>query len=196
MDRLDSELIFNKVYDEYCRAVHAYFVGRAGDPDAALDLLQETFLRVWRHLDTLRGLPSDRQRYWIFTVAKHALADHYRKLATRAGAYQEYVRNAERFASPIDESGHALEAREELERLDRAIQALPEELRTVLLMQTLGEMSSPQIGEALGRPAGTVRYQIALARRQLAREVQLIEGDDDDNDDDNDYDNDERHVRL
>ena len=188
MDRLDSEHTFNRVYDEHCRAVHAYFIGRAGDPEAALDLLQETFLRVWRHLDTLRGLTPERQRYWIFSVAKHALTDHYRKQATRVGAYQVYARTADRFASPIDEPGRTLEGREELERLGRAMRALPEELRTVLLMQTLGEMSSTQIGEALGRPAGTVRYQIALARRQLAREIRLIEGSDDDDG--------EGHVRL
>jgi DNA-directed RNA polymerase specialized sigma24 family protein len=51
---------------------------------------------------------------------------------------------------------------------------LPEDLRTILLMQVLGEMSSFQIGEVLGKPAGTIRYQISLARKRLAEEIRLI----------------------
>jgi RNA polymerase sigma-70 factor, ECF subfamily len=176
VDQLDSEALFNRVYDEHSRAVHAYFVGRTGDPEAALDLLQETFLRAWLHLGVLRELPADRQRYWIFTVAMHVLTDHYRKGAARKEAYRAYALEPSLSVSPSDEPGHDLERQEEIELLDRAIRRLPKDLRAVLVMQILGEMTSGQIGGARGRPAGTVRYQLSLARRQLAKEARLIEG--------------------
>jgi len=64
-----------------------------------------------------------------------------------------------------------------MELLDRGIRRLPEDLRTVLLMQVLGEMSSTEIGRLLQRPPGTVRYQLSVARRQLAKEIRLIDND-------------------
>jgi len=66
--------------------------------------------------------------------------------------------------------------RNELEVLDAAIARLPEALRTVLVLQVLGDRTSAEIGELLGRPAGTVRYQLAQARRRLAEELRLMSG--------------------
>ena len=50
---------------------------------------------------------------------------------------------------------------------------LPEDLRTALLLQVMGRLSSSQIGEALEVPAGTVRYRIAMARKRLAEQLRL-----------------------
>ncbi|MGH3322132.1 MAG: sigma factor-like helix-turn-helix DNA-binding protein [Streptosporangiaceae bacterium] len=55
-----------------------------------------------------------------------------------------------------------------MDEVASAIRALPEELRVVLTMHTVGELTSAQIGAALDQPAGTVRYKLALARKQLA----------------------------
>jgi RNA polymerase sigma-70 factor, ECF subfamily len=52
---------------------------------------------------------------------------------------------------------------------------LPEDLRTALLLQVMGRLSSSQIGEALEVPAGTVRYRIAMARKRLAELLRLDE---------------------
>jgi len=52
---------------------------------------------------------------------------------------------------------------------------LPEDLRTALVLQVMGRLSSSQIGEALGMPAGTVRYRIAMARKRLAELLRLEE---------------------
>ena len=60
--------------------------------------------------------------------------------------------------------------------MDEAIKGLPEGLRTVLLMKVIGRMTSPQIGEALGIPAGTVRYRLSLARKRIARYLGMEEG--------------------
>lgn len=52
--------------------------------------------------------------------------------------------------------------------LDAAIRALPEELRVPLVMTALGGMESGEIGEVLGKPAGTIRYLVHKARARLA----------------------------
>jgi RNA polymerase sigma-70 factor (ECF subfamily) len=65
-----------------------------------------------------------------------------------------------------------LEERELVALLDLAIKRLPEDLRTVLALSVLAEMSSTEISAALGKPAGTIRYQLARARKYLADELQ------------------------
>lgn len=72
-------------------------------------------------------------------------------------------------ASPAADSD-VLEG-ERLDTLDRAIRQLPEDLRIVLVLQAVGERNSTEIGEMLGRPPGNVRYQLAEARRRLARSL-------------------------
>jgi RNA polymerase sigma-70 factor (ECF subfamily) len=169
---------FNRVYEAHHRAAHAYLLGRVGDPDLALELLQETFLRVWRGLRTLREVAPDRRRHWIFAVARNVATDHFRRRATRAAAHDAYARQAAAGVgggAGADDPETRLEREEELALLDGAIRRLPEDLRAVLVLHVVGELSSAQIGAALERPPGTVRYQLALARRHLAAALGLLE---------------------
>jgi RNA polymerase sigma-70 factor (ECF subfamily) len=62
---------------------------------------------------------------------------------------------------------------ERLAQLDAAIGELPEEQRVILSMATAGGLTSREIGEALGEPAGTVRYRLSQARKQLAAALDL-----------------------
>lgn len=157
---------FNALYERHARAVHAYFLGHTSDDPTASDLLQEAFLRVWRHRSELEVLPDDRQRYWLFCIARHLLADHYRRQAVRSVVQTMDGPTLEGFsdegaASRLASSADTLD-------LDAAIAHLPGHLREVLAMTALGGMTSAEIGEALGRPAGTVRYQLLQARQALA----------------------------
>jgi RNA polymerase sigma-70 factor (ECF subfamily) len=155
--------------------VHAYFLGRVADPELARDLVQEAFLRAWRRLSEIAPLPPDRQRAWIFTVARNLAIDSY-----RAGAARQAAEAALRHQAATEEAtvaGPHLEAesRERLAQVDAAIRRLPEEQRVILSMATAGGLTSRQIGEALGEPAGTVRYRLSQARKQLAAALDLEE---------------------
>lgn len=159
-----SEALFDRLYGDWARAVHAYLFGRTGDPQDALDLLQETFLRVWRARRTLGDRTEEQQRAWVFAVARNLVIDRYRHQA----AVDAVTPRLEQPERPQPSPGDTLEAQEQLALVDAAMRRLPEDLRTVLVMQALGGMTSAQIGAALGRPAGTVRFQIATARKRLA----------------------------
>jgi len=176
-DAPGDETFFDRVYDQHRGALHAYLVSGTGDPEATLDQLQEAFVRVWHNLDMLQELEPDRRRYWLFAVARNLLTDYYRSRAARLVAEQELGRDPEEALCSLEGPAEKLEQEEELRVLDVAIRRLPEDLRTVLVMQVLAEMSSAQIGQMLGRPAGTVRYNISIARKRLAEEMGLMEDD-------------------
>jgi RNA polymerase sigma-70 factor, ECF subfamily len=167
----DAERDFNRLYEEHQRAVHAYLLGRTGDRESARDLLQEVFLRAWRRADSWRGLPPERQRAWVFAVARNLVIDAHRLQAT-ADATQAALERSAPASAPAAEGPEArAELAERVAALDRAIRRLPEKLRIVLSLHVVGGMTSAQVGEVLGEPAGTVRYQLSQARRTLAAAV-------------------------
>jgi hypothetical protein len=73
----DDAAVFTRIFDRHRHAVHAFFLGRVSDPELARDLVQETFLRVWRRLSEVGPLPDGQQRAWIFTVARNLAIDSY-----------------------------------------------------------------------------------------------------------------------
>ncbi|HEV2919422.1 MAG TPA: sigma-70 family RNA polymerase sigma factor, partial [Actinomycetota bacterium] len=124
-------------------------------------------------LSELAPLPADSQRAWIFTVALNLAIDSYRAGAARRAAEAALRAQAATQETTVAGPYRQAEARERLARLDAAIGRLPEELRVILTMATAGGLTSSQIGEALGEPAGTVRYRLSQARKQLAAALDL-----------------------
>ena len=175
MPSRDDAAAFTRVFDEHRHAVHAYFTGRVADPELARDLLQETFLRVWRRLPEVTPLPPERQRAWIFTVARNLTIDTYRAAATRRATETALRQQAATEPATVPGPHLGAEADERRAQLDAAIRRLPEELRVTLTMATAGGLTSRQIGEALGEPAGTIRYRLSRARKQLAADLNLEE---------------------
>lgn len=145
--------------------IHAYFTGRTGDRESAADLMQDVFLRVWQHLEELTDMPDDRQRAWIFTVARNLSVDVRRHLRIQAGAMEALVHEPAR--APRSASATVIAA-ERAAIVGEAIRLLPEQQRVTLTMAAASGLTSSEIGAALGVPAGTVRYRLSLARRALS----------------------------
>ncbi len=147
----------------------AYLFGQTGQRDTASDLLQELFVKVWQHIGEVEAMCDERRRPWLMRLARNAVIDSRRRSSVRA-----HLNLPSPAADPAAVS-HEAEVVDRLclNRLDRAIQELPLGLRTVLAMSVAGELSSEEIGEALGRPAATVRFQLAEARRKLVKKVGL-----------------------
>jgi RNA polymerase sigma-70 factor (ECF subfamily) len=169
----DDAAVFTRIFDQHRHAVHAYFLGRIADPELARDLLQETFLRAWRRLSEIARVPEDRQRAWIFTVARNLAIDSYRASAARQAAEAALRQHAATQETTVAGPHAQAELGERLAQLEAAIRRLPEDQRVILSMATAGGLTSRQIGEALGEPAGTVRYRLSQARKQLAASLDL-----------------------
>lgn len=172
--RTGAESKFDELYHRHRDAVYAYFYSRTGRREVALDLLQELFLRVWQHLALLGRQTADQQRYWIFAVARNLVADHFRRERSATAWRRANLREPAAVHLLETQEGNPAaraELQEELAELDQALKRLPVELRTVLFMRYLGNMTSNEIGNILGQPAGTVRYHLSRARRELARQL-------------------------
>lgn len=159
--------VLDELYRSHRQRLYAFAWARTRSREDALDLVQEVFLRAWRHMPALAERPGEARLYWLFACARRLSIDHQR--------HRQVVARTER--APDGEPADAgrgdpvrrAEAAETWRLLDTAIRALPAALREVLALSVLGEMTSAQIGVALGIPAGTVRYQLLQARRALRR---------------------------
>lgn len=176
MTRDEDARAFARIYDEHRHSVHAYFLGRTSDRELAADLMQETFLRSWRRLVELAALDTDRQRAWIFTVARNLAIDTYRSQGTAKSTRAALAATAASAAPAHEQPESRAELAEQIAALDKAIGALPEKLRTTLTMHAAGGMNSAQIAQALQEPAGTIRYRLSQARQRVAASLATVEG--------------------
>ena len=124
-----------------------------GDWQAAEDLMQETMVRAWRHLDTLNTDP-ETLRPWLFTVARRIAIDRFRA---------KLVRPPETEPEALDD---AVEPTEPLDRLlDRntvvsALRDLSEVHRSALIEVYLRDRTVPEAAAVLGVPEGTVKSRL------------------------------------
>jgi RNA polymerase sigma-70 factor (ECF subfamily) len=167
----DDAALFDAVYREHHRVVYAYLVGQCGDAETAADLMQETFLRVWRHMAEVRQVPAGRRRFYLFVIARNLLLDDRRRQVARqkhadAARLEEAARHQARAADPAN----VILTKETAAAVDHAIRQLPPELRTVLSLHLMTQMNSMEISRALDIPASTVRYRLSQAR-QCIRET-------------------------
>ena len=131
----------------------------------AEDVVQEAFVRYWRHQ---RQLPGDPQALLITSIRRAAL-DHARREVRRT-AREEKADGALGDCEPI----FAAQPRDDTERrqeIEAALRLLPAEQREVLVLKIWNELTFEQIAQTLGVPANTAasryRYALVALRKEL-----------------------------
>jgi RNA polymerase sigma-70 factor (ECF subfamily) len=149
-------------HDSWLRSV---VYGITGRPDWVDDVVQQVWIQVWEHLDSLKD--PHRLRSWLYSVARHAAIDAgeaRRRRDGRTGSLDVLPEAAAAHnASPV---GAVLQ--DELQAtLLRAVQALPALYREPFVLRHLENWSYAEIGDCLGLPVETVETRLVRARRLL-----------------------------
>jgi RNA polymerase sigma factor CnrH len=158
---------FAEILQRHREAIYRIIAGSIGDPDEALDLVQETFLAA--HGALRRYDPARPMRAWLTTIAINKCRDWGRRRA---------VRRWIAFALPIDDAaervaedrpGQEVEAadREALARVSRAIAGLPGALREVIVLRTIEGLSQAETAAALRVSEKAVETRLRRARLRL-----------------------------
>ncbi|HSM44645.1 MAG TPA: RNA polymerase sigma factor [Acidimicrobiia bacterium] len=134
---------------------------RCADSDMVVDVLQETFLAVWRAAGSYRG--SGRSAAWLWTIASHRVVDAYRRRAVRPKASEE----AEDFlvSAPSAEDVALISSLDV--GLVHALERLSPELRAVLQATVLDGLSIRETAVLLDVSEGTVKSRAFRARHQV-----------------------------
>ena len=136
------------------------------DGYAADDAVQDTLVRAWRDIRSLRD--RDRFEAWLHRLLVHACADHVRKGRRRV----EIVPNTSDHPDPVDDMARVGDRDE----ISRAFQTLSVEHRAVLVLAHYVGLSAPEIAAWLGIPTGTVYSRIHHGRRAMRASLTRTSG--------------------
>ena len=163
---------FEQLLLEHQKNVYNLCYRMAGDPDDAMDLSQETFLRAWRCLDQYQFASAFST--WLYRLCSNICIDFLRKRRrhqtvplTFEDADGEEQTYAVPDAQPLPEE--QVELKLTHETLAAAMAQLLPEHRAVLQLRVVNEMSYEQIADVLDIQIGTVKSRLSRARNQLKK---------------------------
>lgn len=158
MESAANPEMVRRLVDDYYLALYRYAFRLTGSAGDAEDLTQETFCKAQLKHEQLRD-PS-RAKAWLFSILRNAHLHRVRSDRQRRWVSLETVGDV---AEPLPEPLPAVEP----ERLQQALDELPEVFRTPLILYYLGELSYREIAEQMELPLGTVMSRLARAKAFL-----------------------------
>jgi RNA polymerase sigma-70 factor (ECF subfamily) len=171
---------FNLLILKYQRKVSRLVARLVRNPDEADDVVQEAFIKAYRALPQFRG---DSAFYtWLYRIAVNTAKNHLVSQGKGPIYLSELASNGineESFELPVVPTDNntpeaELMSRQVAEAVNRAVAALPEELRTALSLREIDGLSYEEIAEAMNCPIGTVRSRIFRAREAVAAELRPL----------------------
>jgi RNA polymerase sigma-70 factor (ECF subfamily) len=139
------------------------------------DVMQESFIKAYRALPQFRG---DSAFYtWLYRIAintaRNWMASQSRRPSSSSSPQSEDGETFDEIDNLTDNNTpeSLLASREIAESVNESIQALPEELRTAIVLREIEGLSYEEIAQAMGCPIGTVRSRIFRAREAIAAKL-------------------------
>ena len=140
------------------------------DPGEVEDVTQEAFIKAYRALPSFRG---DSAFYtWLYRISINTAKNHLVALGRKPMTFDIDTQDPEQSVilnelREIDTPEALVESDEVRDTINRAIHALPEELRTAILLREIEGMSYEEIAATMECPVGTVRSRIFRAREAI-----------------------------
>jgi RNA polymerase sigma-70 factor, ECF subfamily len=168
---------FRELFEKYHRRAYSVAYGVVKSKEDALDVVQEAFVKVHKHLDSFQGTSSFYT--WLYRIVMNLAIDHLRR--RKNGKPVEYDDAISREGD--DEAGilpRLLESNpgktavrhELMARVEAALATLPEYHRQVIILREIEGMSYEEIAEVMDVPKGTIMSRLFHARRKMQVELQ------------------------
>jgi len=151
----NSQARFEKLVNAVSSDLYRYAFMLCRNKAMAEDLVQETFMRAWRFLDSLRD--EKKAKSWLMTTLR-----------------REFARQFERYRPPfadvdLDQIAGSDGVNPEVWALRRGLARLPDKYREVLVLQVIGGYSGAEMAEMLELPRATVNTRLFRARQRLRK---------------------------
>jgi RNA polymerase sigma-70 factor (ECF subfamily) len=161
---------FGEIVRRWERRIYFLAYGILGREEDARDAAQETFIAAFRNLKNFRG--EAKVSSWLHRIAVNQCLTRQRRARIRGEAALDDEQAMEATQSSLSSFTHpsparAAESDERSEIVRRAVGALPEDLREVLLLKEYEEMTFQEISDTLGVPLSTVKSRLYTALKQL-----------------------------
>ncbi|UII76774.1 sigma-70 family RNA polymerase sigma factor [Flagellimonas sp. HMM57] len=161
-----DQKIFNRIFDLNSQTLCNYLYYQCGDLQQAEDLAQEAFIKLW---DNCKKVIVEKAKAFLYTVAKNAF---YNQVAHKK-VVLEYSK-IPRSSSNIETPEYKIEEREFMEKLQNAINALPEGQREVFLLNRIDKKTYREIAEMLGVSQKAVEKRMHKALVKMRKTIKNI----------------------
>lgn len=152
---------FKVLYLRYQKALYGFLWRRTRDPQTSQDLLQETFIRVWKYRLNLD--PNRSIKAYLYRIAANLATDHSHKKSSRMAVFTD---------NPPGETASFQQDDIELrEEILAAIELLPEPLKQVLTLNRFDGLKYREIAEALNISVKTVESRMSKALKNLREKL-------------------------
>jgi RNA polymerase sigma-70 factor (ECF subfamily) len=147
------------------------------DPEMALDITQDAFIKAYRALPRFRG---DSAFYtWLYRIAVNTAKNYLAAQRRRPMDIELDLQDPEQYdlhakLKETDTPEAVTISNEVQQTLERAIAALPEDLRTAIILRELDGMSYEEIAQTMECPVGTVRSRIFRARDAIGKKIGAV----------------------
>src|SRR6266851_3240273 len=162
---------FEELVRRYQRPISAYVYRMVGDYEAALDLTQEIFIKIYGSLSRYR--PEFRFSTWIYKIARNAAIDHLRR---NAGRERSLSNGTESEPQQLTIESKGLSPEQQSERAERrleiesVVRLLPTAYRELIVLRHSQDLTYEEIVEVTGLPLGTVKNRLFRAREMMRRQ--------------------------
>lgn len=177
--RAGEDLALNRLMERHRDAVCRFLIRMLQDETEALDLTQESFVRVY--LNRAKFDPKHRFSTWLFTIAANLARDRIRWLSRHpsvsldSSSSPNSAESGRPLADTLPEGKlgptERLEQAERVEQIKKALAELPEELRTPLVLAEYEEMPQSEIAQVLSCTTKAVENRIYRARKLLREKL-------------------------
>jgi RNA polymerase sigma-70 factor (ECF subfamily) len=158
---------FEALYERHSREVWAMAYARWMNADTALDIMQETFLRLWKQLDDGESILNPRA--WLLRVARNLAEDHAKSAFRRNGTHPPQTMNGVPAQLPLPLE--RLEREETFAQLREAMEQMPKADREILTLRYALDYDTGEIAELLSINATAVHMRLSRARQRLAERL-------------------------
>lgn len=171
---------FSRLVDTYSSKIYRLAIKMLNQQQDAEDVLQETFLKAYRGLKSFDG--RSKISTWLYRIATNEALMVIRRKHPEMVSIDEPIETEEGEQEPVQIIDWCCLPEEELlseetkERLDAAVQKLPERLRVVFLLRDINDLSTHETAEVLGLSDTAVKTRLSRARLRLREELSLYFG--------------------
>lgn len=172
---------FHETIVPYLDAAYNFACFLSRDGEAAEDIVQEAFLRAYRHFDGYRG---GDPRAWLFSIVRNCYRAwwhdyrrkaHFEQPLPEDTAGEDDPPASRDIASDEDTPEMAMIHKSDAERVRAVIHGLPAAMREILVLRELEDLSYRQIADIIDAPIGTVMSRLARARAEFGKAWRLID---------------------
>jgi RNA polymerase sigma-70 factor, ECF subfamily len=156
---------FATLYDRHSRAAYSLAYRMMGEPQAAEDLVQEAFLKLWRGAASSYRPERGSVRSWLLAIVHNRAIDQLRSSASRRRTQEKVEATAPRFqpSEAFKESWRNVQR----EQVREALKGLPEEQLKVLELAYFSGYTHVEIAGLLDLPLGTVKGRMRLGLKKI-----------------------------